>query len=200
MATFLFANPGDLEDPTSICWQQRVGCFTIYDLEAYAADFEGFAHVVNLTQIAIENQEVVEFPTIGAAILMQTQIRLLNFQNGSGFRGIVVRGQDGFLANNDAIVYAFYGITEDGRTYINATMPLHWLHLIDTADPTANTNENAILPPELPDDFVQSRELIVEYNRNLEMLMDAAPDSEFSPDLAVLDALFESLLIDFSEE
>lgn len=193
IGTFSFLPSDQDADSDNPC---LYGCITLYDLEAYAADFEAFRYVIDLTQSNIENQRLDNLPTVGAAILMQTQARFLPFASGDGFRAIVSRGQDGYFVNNTSIRYDFHGITEDGRIYIHAIFPMHWPYLIDTFDPAENTNPDAIPLPPMTTDDEDIWEKMPEYNRSLEPLMDAAPNDEFTPDLSLLDALLASLQIE----
>ena len=198
VATFAFAQPEDDENPTSIC--RTMGCVSIYDAQRYADAFEGFAYNVELMQTAIANGQLGGFPTVGAAVLMKSQVRPLTFQNGSGFRGIVTRGQDSYLANNESIVYDFHGLTDDGKYYIRARFPVDWAYLMDSYLPESNTNEDAILPTNLdPDSLDGNRANMMAYNQALEPLMDDAPNSEFTPNLSLLDTLVESILVDITD-
>ena len=197
VATFTFAQPTDDDNRASFC--RNYGCITFYDAQKYADAFEGFAYNVELMDMAIAKGQLGDFPTVGAAVLMQSQIRPLIFQNGSGFRGVVSRGQDAYLANNESIVYDFHGLTHDGKYYVRARFPVNWAYLIDTYDLESNTNEEAILPTNLvPDSADDNRANMMVYNRALEPLLDVAPNSEFTPDLSILDALVETILIDIT--
>ena len=198
IATFAFAQPEDADNLTSIC--RTVGCITVYDTQKYADAFTGFAHNVELMQTAIANGQLGGFPTVGAAVLMQSQIRQLSFQNGSGFRGVVSRGQDGYWVNNESIVYDFHGLTDDGNYYVRVQIPVDWAYLIDSYDLESNTNEDAILPDNLvPDSPDDNRANMMAYNQALEPLLDVAPDKEFTPDLSLLDALVQSILVDITD-
>lgn len=198
IATFAFTQPADDENHSILC---RIdGCITFYDAQKYADAFEGFAYNVDLMQTAIANGQLGKFPTVGAAVLMQSQIRPLTFQNGSGFRGVVSRGQDAYLANNESIVYDFHGLTDDGQIYVRVRFPVDWAYLIDSYDLESNTNEDAILPTNLvPDSPDDNRSNMMVYNQALEPLMDAAPNAEFTPDLSLLDALVQSIYIDITD-
>ena len=198
IATFTFTQPADDGNLSSFC---RIdGCITFYDAQKYADAFEGFEHNVDLMQTAIANGQLGKFPTVGAAVLMQSQIRPLSFQNGTGFRGVVSRGQDGYWVNNESIVYDFHGLTDDGNYYVRVQIPIDWAYLIDSYDLESNSNEDAILPDNLvPDSPDGNRANMMAYNQALEPLLDVAPNAEFTPDLSLLDALVQSILIDITD-
>jgi hypothetical protein len=74
-------------------------------------------------------------------------------------------------------------------------LPIEAPILISSYDPADNTNDAAIPVPELPKDDRQASAVINEYNEEAERQLDALDGSSFSPDLGVLDALVDSLLV-----
>ncbi len=172
-----------------------VGCVTVYPVQAYRDGMPGGDHIVTELQAAIDAQSYDYFPTIGAAILLRAQTRHLGFQGGAGIRAVVIRGQDGFFANNEALVYNFHGLSSDGQYYVDVTFPIDASLLISTFDPDENTNAAAFSVPELSDDFEQRYAAIREYNLEAQQQLDALDTSGFVPDLALLDALVVSLKV-----
>ena len=174
----------------------EVGCVTVYPMEAFK-DYPFGDYIVDELQAAIETGSYDYFPTWGAAILLRAQTQHIRFQNGAGIRAIVMRGQNGYLANNEAVVYDFHGITNDGQYYVKVTFPIDAPMLLSTYDPVENTNEGAFLVPELPDDtiFGYLGGLMPEYNREAERQLDVLEGARFIPDLGLLDALVGSILV-----
>lgn len=182
-------------DPAGECW--RNPCIDIVPVEAMANTMRGGA----IEQLAegIASGDLTEMPSAGAALLVQAQFAPLDFQNGSGYRAIVARGQDGYLVNNEALRYEFQGLTADGEFFVEFVYYIDAPNLLSTSDPTENTNENAFLVPELPEDFPERGQVIIEYNAEAEQLLEQLSAGEFAPDLALLDALVRSLLIQIEE-
>ena len=187
VAEFAFSPGGRCRD---------VGCVTIYDTAVFQTDIPGGDSIVSELQAMIDGSKAPFIPTWGAAILIQAQTEKLAFQNGSGARAIVMRGQDGFFANNEAIVYNFHGLTADGRFYIDVEIPLDAPILLSTYDPLNNNNPNAIpVPNPLPEDFFELSDAIRVYNIEAERQLDGLDTAVFTPSLTLLDALVASLLV-----
>jgi hypothetical protein len=182
-------------DPAGECW--RNPCIDIVPVEAMANTMRGGA----IEQLAegIASGELTEMPPSGAALLMQAHFAPLEFQNGSGYRAVVARGQDGYPVNNEALRYEFQGLTADGKFFVEFVYYIDAPNLISTYDPAENTNEKAFLVPELPDDFPERAQAINEYNAEAERLLQELSTDEFTPDLALLDVLVRSLLIQIEE-
>lgn len=164
--------------PEGLC--REVGCIEIYDVAAYEAEKPGFP-----------------LPPLGAGIVLSIPSQNISFANGSGARRLRIYGQDGFFANNEALLYEFAGYTADGRFYILATIPLDSSILLSTYDPAQNSNPNAIpVPAELPSDPIELGAIIFDYNREVEPHLAEQPANQFSPNLDLLDALIASLVVE----
>jgi hypothetical protein len=161
-------------------WCQEVGCVEVYPLEQYQAAFPDYP-----------------LPPLGAATIIRAQDQALSFQNGDGARSIRMRGQDGFFANNEALVYDFQGYSDDGQFYVSIIIPIDAPILLSSADPSANTNAAAIPAPiELPGDPGQLSDVMREYNQEVERQLDLLAATDFMPSLSVLDALVTSLRVE----
>ncbi len=174
---------------------REVGCVTVYPLGAYRDGTPFGGEIVESLQAAIESGSKDYFPTVGAAILLRAQTRHLRFQNGAGIRAIVMRGQDGFFANNEAVVYDFHGLSADGQYYVVVRVPVDAPILLSSYDPAENTNPDALPVPELPDDADRLIDVMREYNQEAERQLDLLDGARFVPDLGLLDALVGSLLV-----
>jgi hypothetical protein len=111
---FLFASEGYCYD---------AGCVAVFPVERYRETPWG-GDIVPKLQAAIDTQSDDFFPTVGAAILLRAQTQHIQFENGAGIRAVVMRGQDGYFANNEAIMYDFHGLTNDGKYYIEVMSPI----------------------------------------------------------------------------
>lgn len=128
-------------------------------------------------------------------VALHVRPRYLDFQNGTGVRAVVEYNQDIFFFTNNDLLYAFDGLTRDGRYYVGVRIPIDapFLINIDGPDPCTNTNPQAIPIPNCPSDYYADMEA---YNQEALRRFDQMADSDFTPSLTVLDALVASLLIE----
>lgn len=135
--------------PEGLC--RDVGCIELYDVAAYEAVHPDFP-----------------LPPLGAAVILKAQEQKVDFQNGSGARAVLMYGQNGYFANNEALLYEFKGFTADGRFYILITIPIDVPILLTTYDPAQNQNRDAIpVPADLPADSRTLSDLIFQYNQKV---------------------------------
>jgi hypothetical protein len=185
--------------PDGYC--RDVGCVTVYPVEAYRERVPFGADVMDSLHSALENGSNDYFPVLMAHILLRAKTSHLRFQNGTGMRAIVMKGQDTVYANNGSVVYEFHGLTDDGRYYVAATFPIDAPMLLSVCcDPAENTNEAAIPAPELSTNDAEAGAAVREYNQEAQRQLDALHESGFTPDLALLDALVGSLVVRPSTE
>ena len=164
--------------PAGYC--REIGCVEVFEVKAYEDAFPGRP-----------------LPPVGAATILRAQSQPLEFQGGSGTRSVKMYGQDIYWANNDAIVYEYRGLTEDGQYYVLVTFPLDAPILLSSFDPEQNTNEGALpVPFPLPTDPVERDTAIREYNQEVERQLDLLVAEDFVPDLGLLDALVNSIRIE----
>lgn len=118
-------------------------------------------------------------------------------------RAVVKRAQIGVFANNEALVYDFHGITDDGLHCVNVIFPIDAPILLSTHDPKENTNEEAIRVPDVPDEDPGGtilNDTIVEYNQEAQQQLDHLSSSSYIPDLNFLDEPVGSIQILSSNE
>ena len=121
----------------------------------------------------------------------------VDFVQGAGVRGVIQYMQDIFFYTNNGLLYNFDGLTADGRYYVNVRMPVAVPFLLDieNSDPGTNTNPDAIPVLDWPADYAQRGQIVEAYNQEALRRFDQTSDSDFGPDLALLDALVRSLQI-----
>jgi hypothetical protein len=134
-------------------------------------------------QPASPADEIPVLPLINAAQVFRSQVRYLNFQNGSGVRFLTQYRQDPGPVTDDEIFYTFQGLTDDGAYYVVASFPL----------------ATTILPDSMPFESQEFREFekknFQEYLKEQVDMLDALPSGQFEPDLAILDQIAASLEI-----
>lgn len=142
--------------------------------------------VANLQQMLIGRRtdflpDSLPFFTLwNAGQVIFSQIKFLDFKNGSGVRYITQYGQGVYPIDNQLLFYTFQGITSDKNWLISAILPVN----------------NAVLPD--PNTLLADPDFFDNYAAYLEstkILLDDLPDSSYLPGLALLDALFQSLEI-----
>lgn len=140
----------------------------------------------------IEVEKLPAVPYYNAAQMFAAQVKLLHFTDGSGVRMMTEYGQAVGPAVNTSTVYHFQGLTSDGKYYIVAILPLGASILIDGGDPIAVPPAGGVQFPGYttlnPDDYAGYFQAITD-------ALNSADPSVFSPSLAMLDALIESITI-----
>lgn len=125
-------------------------------------------------------------PAPNAIQIVQAKVQQLDFQNGTGVRYLTQYVQDVSPVVSNSLFYTFQGMTVDGQFWISAVLPV----ASDT------------LPADIPtaqeqgfDSFAYNFDPIG-YERYLaeqKVLIDGLTDDAFTPQLATLDALVQSL-------
>jgi hypothetical protein len=123
-------------------------------------------------------------PLFNAGQYLRTQGQYLDFQNGSGIRYVTQFGQAALPVNNHEVFYTFQGLTDDRSVYVAVILPIsHPLLPADSSEQAFNSEDLA--------DFDA-------YVLDLAQQLNAQSGDSFSPDLASLDALVQSLNVDAS--
>jgi hypothetical protein len=127
-------------------------------------------------------------PFFNAAHIIAANIKLINFQNGSGVRELTQYDQYPAPINNHELFYHFEGLTSDTKYYIIAVLPITAPILAEDEKPESSLPAGGIpIPTDVgPND--------VYYFSVTEKLNSMTPDS-FSPSMTLLDALIQSILV-----
>jgi len=128
------------------------------------------------------NPENIPFlPTLNAGQMLHAGVAYLNFKNGSGGRYLTQYGQSFAPINNQSMFYTFQGITNDDMYYVSAIFPLSHpdLPADDSIAPFGD-------PQAFSDNFPQ-------YVLGVKTNLNSQDPSSFTPSLALLDALIQSL-------
>jgi hypothetical protein len=115
----------------------------------------------------------------GAAIIFQTQKKMLSFQNGSGDRSLETFGQSHYGVSNESLKYVFRGYSMDHQYGIYVQSPVHASSLPDVA-PTMEFNSMDVL----------------DYNQKEAESMNLLTNADFTPDLSLLDAWVASIHVE----
>jgi len=130
------------------------------------------------------NPENIPFlPTLNAGQMLHAGIAYLNFKNGSGVRYLTQYGQSFLPINNKSMFYTFQGITNDDMYYVSAIFPLSHPDLPADGSQVPSGDYQAFA-----DNFPK-------YIMEMETTLNNANVLDFTPNLAQLDALIQSLEI-----
>ncbi len=118
-------------------------------------------------------------PLIGDVQVMHPQMQYLDFKNGKGVRFLTQYNNGMAPINNHDLIYTFQGLTNDGKYYVAAVLPVSHPDL-----PVSSTN---------PGGFAKAGKDYQNYVTATASLLDQKPANSFTPDLAKLDALVRSI-------
>jgi hypothetical protein len=158
----------------------------IFPLDAYAS-MNQMAHeqIVALDSVLrdrpdLPNGALPFLPPPNGQQDLQAQMAYLTFQNGEGIRYLTQFNQEPRLINNQETFYTFQGITADHAYYIAAFFPIH----SDSLPAKDGIEDYEAFASNLPNYLAQTT-----------ADLNALPTTAFTPDLALLDALIQTLLV-----
>jgi hypothetical protein len=169
----------------------------IYPVDAYREMYaatgvdEISQRVETLQELLQDRPETVEgeipvLPVFGdAEQMVKAGLKYLDFDGGSGIRFITHYGVDATPITEHGTFYTFQGLTDDGQYYVAYYHPA----------PTTLLPADFEAINDLIDDYDVFVENFDTYLAEINSQLDAAETSDFSPDLADIDAMLESLQI-----
>ena len=180
------------------------GYFSIISIDVYPA--QDYANVYAGANISLQrlhtvlsnpstlpsNDGMPQVPYFNAASMFAAQVKLLKFKNGNGVRMITQYGQAvGPVANNGTF-YHYEGLTNDGKYYVIAVLPIEARFLPNGNDPSAQVPEGGI---PFPGYNYTDPGIYNNYFKAVTDKMNATSDDSFSPPLGTLDLLIQSLQV-----
>ncbi len=170
----------------------------VYPAAAYAelvpAAFESMHRLNNYLYAPNTTPAPAELPGapfFNAQMLFSAQILPVSFQNGSGIRYITEYAQYPAPANNTDLIYTYIGLTGDGAYYIIAILPLTSPVLAETSAADAPLPAGG-LPYPFASDPAAPMDV---YYTGVTELLNNQPATSFTPSLAALDALIQSISV-----
>lgn len=152
----------------------------VYPVAEMASTNEGMARIAADLQALLETRQPGEIlpylPIYNAGQVMHAQVQFMDFKNGSGVRYLTQHDQGTLPINSYELVYTFQGLTDDGRYYVAAVLPV--------THPDLPSSDAVI--PEIVNDFPG-------YLARTAAMLDQQPADSFAPALSVLDALISSM-------
>ena len=124
-------------------------------------------------------------PVWNAAQVINAKVKYIAFQNGEGVRFLTQYGQDISPINNEALFYTFQGITNDGKYYVSAILPVNHSSLPKNYDEGMQDK-----------DYETFSQDYKNYVVGIEKQLNEQNDDSFNPQLGLLDAMIKSIKID----
>lgn len=130
----------------------------------------------------INDPQLAMLPPSNAQQAFRSQVEYLDFAGGSGIRYLTMLSQGPVPVSNYDLFYTFQGLTDDGESYVTAYFPV----------------SVAELPDSQQIDEVDMTTLMEDWPGYLEHtagMLNEQPAAAFTPDLAAIDALINSLSV-----
>lgn len=138
---------------------------------------------------ALTRQSMPRVPYFNADATIAAQAKRIHFQNGDGVRMVSEYSQAVMPIANEGTFYQFIGLTSDGKYLIIAVMPVHAPTLPALEDPSSPLPAGGVPFPSAAAD-VSAYEA---YYQAVTDKLNGTDSSAFTPSLATLDALMQSL-------
>ncbi len=155
----------------------------VYPVADLAAANAGMGQMAADLQALLGTQQAAEplpfLPLFNAQQVIHPQVRYLDFRNGQGVRYLTQFDQAPLPINNYELLYTFQGLSSDGKFYIAAVLPVTHKELPATQQVSAQQEADL-------KDFPA-------YLARTSAWLDEQPSGSFTPDLAKLDALIQSI-------
>lgn len=161
----------------------------IYPVRDFIALEPALAERANTLEQIIRDQSadpgyVPLLPPWNAGQMFLAKPAYLEFKNGSGIRYLTQYGQSFAPINNQDLFYSFQGLTSDGNYWVSAILPVSHPSLQPSADNP------------MPSDFSEFAENFEQYITLIKANLDTQPEDTFTPSLAELDAMMQSMLVE----
>lgn len=160
----------------------QIFLYPVAELDSYN---DGASQIADDLKKLLEDNVVGEnlpfLPLFNAAQVMHAKVEFMDFGNGKGVRYLTQFDQAPIPINNFELIYTYQGLSEDGKYYIAAIFPVTHLELPESNDVYGDQ------------EFIMEN-FVTEMAESVTKL-ESLPDSGFSPDLTMLDALIQSIVI-----
>ena len=158
----------------------------VYPVEEYQIISPYALDIINNLQQTLEDQpdgglnsNLPFLPMFNAAQMFSANVEYFDFQNGSGIRYLTMYGQAIYPVDNTNLFYTYQGITDDGRYYISAVLPVINIGL-------PNDGSSQI------EDFYAFEENWEDYISETLTWLEEQPPQNYFPNLEKLDLMMAS--------
>ena len=139
---------------------------------------------------AAPGEEIPVLPVYNAAQVIRAQVQYLNIQNGAGVRFLAFYSQGLVPVTNKELFYTYQGLTSDGAYWVSAILPVNAAFLAADLKSAGNPPADGIPFPANPDGAQ-----VKAYYQAVTDKLNATPAGGFTPGLAALDAMMQSLRV-----
>ncbi|MBV9924118.1 MAG: hypothetical protein JOZ96_03690 [Acidobacteria bacterium] len=134
---------------------------------------------------------VPALPFADATEVFHARVKYLRFRGGSGVAFITQSQQDDELLNSQHATYSFRGLTDDGRFYVTADLPVGAPALAATRDTPSHEGYSLT---NRPGDRREARRYAA-YVERVRLKLERLSPQQFQPDLRLYDELLGSIEI-----
>ncbi len=173
--------------------------FFAYPAPEYAAMNPAAAESLKRLRSALANPSgsynkdtLPRVPFLNAGQVFAAQQKVIHFSGGSGVRFVTQYAQDISPVNNSGLFYHLAGLSDDGKYYIVAILPVNLPFLAAGTDPSAAVPAGGI---PFPSSSSAGSSFESYYGQVTQRINAASPD-EFTPSLSSLDALVQSISVE----
>ena len=161
--------------------QPQIFIFPLGDLEEVSVETRGI--IADLQELLDSPREIQIMPFLPLQNGMQSlhfHVQYLDFADGQGMRYLTEFDQGVVPVNNDGLIYTYQGLTNDGKYYVSAILPVNHPSLPENGRITGNE------PPEFTNNYHA-------YLADVVASLNPQAANTFTPDLTQLDAMLGSL-------
>jgi hypothetical protein len=164
----------------------------VYPAEEYAMLEPPIAENIAHLQEVLDNpgqpltDDVLPTYHINAAQLFRSNIKIAAFQNGLGIRMLTQIAQDFVAINNHDLIYFFSGLTNDGKYYVVAILPIK-------APGLPENYQSGEFPD--PNDSTNTENALQDYYSDVTLRLNNTRADSFTPNIKLLDTLINSINI-----
>ncbi len=137
-------------------------------------------------------QNAPRVPSFNASAMFAAQPQRIHFQNGDGVRFVTQYGQAVNPIANDMTFYQFMGLTSDGKFLIIAVLPIQAPVLPAASDPSSPLPASGVPFPPMGSTDGSAYQA---YYQAVTDKLNGTDSGAFTPSLAALDALVQSLSV-----
>jgi hypothetical protein len=127
------------------------------------------------------SDEIPVIPAFNAAQVFRSKVKYINFKGGSGVRFLTAYAQDVLPITNSDVFYTFQGLTNDGKYYVAAYIPVDTKVLTESRD--------KVQQKEL-DDTVKDFDA---YLKRVTTALERQPSNGYTPNLDSVDNVIKSV-------
>lgn len=124
-------------------------------------------------------------PWMDASTPINSHMKYVNFKNGSGVRYIATYQIEQEVVSNDGLLYSMQGLSTDGKYFVSAMIPIKSKTLPAKSDAATWSKEKY-------DTFSKD---FANYSKKEEAKLNKLADGAFSPSIADLDKIIESIKV-----